>query len=235
MWRVLWTEVQEALDRNGFPKFGAHIVASMPDADNRDRLVQSFNGSEFFRRNAYAEPVTDWEGLKDYLLKEATPQAAFRKGFRRIKGSHPLGDLGGDRVRLSPDLKHMLEHTGRTQPYTRTYAARRPKAVGAMAWLFNTEGQGVLFDVAETPPPTKSPAMPILRTKLAPLPTPMLRLFSALPNVDVIDAMKTLGPTHQSIAERLSISRAQVTNILNGQFGPSRVVVQRVLELTKAA
>jgi hypothetical protein len=28
---------------------------------------------------------------------------------------------------------------------------------------------------------------------------------------------------------------AQVTNILNGQFGPSRVVVQRVLEFTKVA
>jgi hypothetical protein len=236
MWRVLWTEVQEALDQLGFPKFGAHIVASMPDADNRDRLVQSFNGSESFRRNVYAEPVTDWEGLKDYLLKEATPQAAFRKGFRRIKGSHPLGELGGDRVRLSPDLKHILERAGRTQPYTRTYAARRPKAVGTpRAWLFNADGQGVLFDVAETPAPAKSPAMPIQRTKLAPLPTPMLRLFSALPNVDVIDAMKTLGPTHQSIAERLSISRAQVTNILNRQFGPSSGVVQRVLELTKAA
>ena len=188
--------------------------------DNRDRLIQSFNGSESFRKNVHAKPVTDWETLKGYLLKEATPQAAFRKGFRRIKGSHPLGELGGDRVRLSPDLKHILERAGRTQPYTRTYAARRPKAVGTpMAWLFNAKGQGVLFDVGEMPPPTKSPATPTLRTKLAPLPTPMLRLFSALPNVNVIDAMKTLGPqrTIRAFARRCSACARIVQRPLNAR------------------
>jgi hypothetical protein len=51
-----------------------------------------------------------------------TPQAWYgaRKGFRRIKGSIPLGQLGGDRVVLSKDLKDTLLHTGRIEPYRRT-------------------------------------------------------------------------------------------------------------------
>ena len=38
MRRVLTTTVFEPLDRNEEPKFGAHIVAVMPDATARDRL-----------------------------------------------------------------------------------------------------------------------------------------------------------------------------------------------------
>jgi hypothetical protein len=51
----------------------------------------------------------------------------------------------------------------------------------------------------------------------------------------VIELASRLGPTHQAIAEKLGISRAQVSNIINGQFGPSRSVAQRVLELARAA
>jgi hypothetical protein len=39
----------------------------------------------------FAEPVPDWAGMTTYLLKEATPQPQFLKGFRRIDGSIPLG------------------------------------------------------------------------------------------------------------------------------------------------
>ncbi len=51
----------------------------------------------------------------------------------------------------------------------------------------------------------------------------------------VIELASRLGPTHQAIAEKLGISRAQVSNIINGQFGPSRSVARRVLELSRAA
>jgi predicted transcriptional regulator len=63
----------------------------------------------------------------------------------------------------------------------------------------------------------------------------MFAFFNLAPTADIIETMKTLGPTHQVIAERIGISRAQVTNIINRQFGPSSSVVRRVLDLAKAA
>jgi hypothetical protein len=58
-------------------------------------------------------------------LKEATPRAwhGAKKSFRRIKGSIPLGELGGDRGALSNDLKDL--RTARIELYRRTYAKRQ--------------------------------------------------------------------------------------------------------------
>ena len=95
MRRPCWVEVMHAKARDGSPKVNAHVVAPMPDAQRRDNLIATVNGSSVYRSNAYARDVPDLEGLKGYLLQEATPQAAFRQGFRRNKGSHPLGELGG--------------------------------------------------------------------------------------------------------------------------------------------
>jgi hypothetical protein len=72
-----------------------------------------------------------WPSLTGYLLKEATPQAwhGAKKSFRRVKGSIPLGELGGDRVVLSNDLKDTLLRTDSIEPYRRTYAKRQRKVV----------------------------------------------------------------------------------------------------------
>ena len=101
MRRARLTTVFEALGRDKQPKFGAHIVAVMPNAAARDRAIEGLNGSSAYARMAtgfiesgrpvFAEPVTDWAGLMGYLLKEATPQAQYQKGFRRVGGSIPLG------------------------------------------------------------------------------------------------------------------------------------------------
>jgi len=96
----------------------------MPNVTARDRLIESLNGS-VYGEHVDARPVVNWPGLTTYLLKEATPQAQYRKGFRRIKGSIPLGALGGDRVVLSNDLKEALLRSGRIEPYRRTYAKRQ--------------------------------------------------------------------------------------------------------------
>ncbi len=62
--------------------------------------------------------------------REATQQAwhGAGKSFRRVGGSIPLGDLGGNRVILSNDLRDALLRAGRIKPYRRTYAKRLPKA-----------------------------------------------------------------------------------------------------------
>ncbi len=222
--------------RDGSPKVNAHVVAPMPDAPQRDKLIAAVNGSSVYGRQALAKPVANLEGLKGYLLQEATPQAAFRQGFRRNKGSHPLGELGGDRVRVSDAVREGLERSGRINGWTRTYAARRPQPLVSPAvnvWTFDPNGQGVLFDrLPDTGAPQRE-RVPMPRPKIEP--APMLRLFSVVGNVDVLAAMKGLGETHDEIGRRLGLSRPQTTNILNGQFRPSRDVVRRVLELARAA
>jgi hypothetical protein len=128
-WGLLVT-VFEALGRDGRPKFNAHVIVIMPDAYARDRLIESLHRSSVYSGRVDVRPVDDWSRLTAYLLKEATPAAWFGAGkrFRRIKGSIPLGDLGGDRVVLSLDLKAALIDAGRIEPYRRSYAKRLPKA-----------------------------------------------------------------------------------------------------------
>jgi hypothetical protein len=223
-----WGEVRETKARDGTPKPGAHIVAPMRSAADRDRLVEAINSSAAYG-DTFAEPVHDREKLKGYCLKEMTSQAAYRRGIRRIKGPHPLPE-GGDRVRVSPAVRDALIRAERVEAYTRTYA-KNPAA--RQAWQFDGNGQGLLFSRL---PDTDAPLCesgPLSRPKIEP--APMLRLFAVVGNVDVLETMKGLGETHEEIARRLGISRPQATNILNGQFRPSRDVVRRVLKLARAA
>jgi Helix-turn-helix len=223
-----WGEVRETKARDETPKPGVHIVAPMRSAVDRDRLVDAINSSAAFG-NTLAKRAPPVEVLKSYCLKEMTTQAAYQTGIRRIKGSHPLPE-GGDRVRVSPAVRDALIRAERVEPYTRTYA-KNPAA--HHAWQFDASGQGLLFSrLPETDAPLCERG-PVSRPKSEP--APMLRLFAVVGNVDVLETMKALGETHEEIARRLGISRPQATNILNGQFRPSRDVVRRVLELARAA
>jgi hypothetical protein len=223
-----WSEARETKARDETPKPGAHIVAPMRSAADRDRLVEAINSSSAYG-NTFAEPAPPVEVLKGYCLKEMTSQAAYRTGIRRMDGSHPLPE-GGDRVRVSPAVREALIRAERFEPYRRRYAKNPAKR---QAWQFDAGGQGLLFPRL---PDTDAPLCesgPISRPKIEP--APMLRLFAVVGNVDVLETMKGLGETHEEIASRLGISRPQATNILNGQFRPSRDVVRRVLELARAA
>ena len=130
MRRGLLATVFEALGRDHQPKFNAHVIAIMPDRCCTRRLIDSLHRSSVYAGHVDARPVDNWSRLTTYLLKEATPQAWFGAGkrFRRIRGSIPLGKLGGNRVVLSLDLKAALIHAGRIEPYRRSYAKRLPKA-----------------------------------------------------------------------------------------------------------
>jgi hypothetical protein len=117
--------VFEALGRDRRPKFNAHVIVVMPNADARDRLIESLLSSSVYGGHVFAEPIYDWGRLTKYLCKEATPQAWFGAG-KRIRESIPLGELGGDRVVLSRDLRDLLIATGRIASFQRTYAKRQP-------------------------------------------------------------------------------------------------------------
>jgi hypothetical protein len=156
----LLATVFEALGRDGRPKFNAHVIVVMPDAHARDRLIESLHGSSVYGGHVDARPVENWNRLTTYLLKEGTSQAWFaaRKSFRRIRGSIPLRDLGGDRVVLSRDLRGLLIATGRIQPFQRTYAKRQrspfPQAVAHRRARSLTAGRRPL-----EPTPTPIPAV----------------------------------------------------------------------------
>jgi len=230
MRRVYSVSVFEALGRDRSPKFGVHIVALMPNVTARDRLIEILNGS-VYGEHVDARPVVNWPGLTTYLLKEATPQAWWgaRKSFRRVGGSIPLGVRGGDRVRLSEDLRDALMRSGRIEPYRRTYAKRLPGAPAFLAELEAVYRDG-LFD-----------ELPLLAVPVRPKPSPVKRLKIEPPSLPLIlppsiaDLLAGLGSTHQEIAERVGLSRPQTTNIIVGRFGVSRPVAQRVLELSAQA
>ncbi len=230
MRRVLSTTVFEALGRDRQSKFGAHVVALMPDAAARDRLVESLNASSLYGSNILAKPVSNWLGLTTYLLKEATPQAQYRKGFRRVGGSIPLGELGGDRVAVSRALKAALISTGKIEPYQRSYAKRVPRASAFLAEI-EVRYRDSLF--AEPLPllaaPQRPKAQPRKRETIEP---PSLQMDYP---PTVADLLASLGPTHEAIAERVGLSRPQVTNVIVGRFGVGRLVARRVLELSQAA
>ncbi len=117
---VYWVEVLE-----GEPHFHSHVVVTMPTLEGVLALIASVERSSEFGRNIEeSKPVDDWRGLRNYLLKEASPQThcAARREFPRKLGSHSLGESVGDRVRLSPDLKTGLIQQGRIEPYRETYA-----------------------------------------------------------------------------------------------------------------
>jgi hypothetical protein len=74
-------------------------------------------------------PVGNPDGLvRRYLVKERTPQAGYRREHMlggRIGGSHRL-EGGGDRVRLSRELKRHAIRAGWVKPWQPTNAMRSP-------------------------------------------------------------------------------------------------------------
>jgi len=122
--------------RESTPELHAHIVAAFPTKaaalDFGFRLERSPTYGPWIcgsndGRDAW-RLVHDWDGIFNYLSKEATrtTQVAARNRFRRIRVAHRSGSVSGDRVRLSDALERKLVALDRIEPRTRTYAARAP-------------------------------------------------------------------------------------------------------------
>jgi hypothetical protein len=224
MRRLLHMSVFHALARDGSPKFNSHVVAAMPDAEARDRTIESLNGSKVYGKFVEVGPVDDWKNLPGYLLREITPQGAWRKPFRKAySGSIALGARGGNRVHPSDDLRDILVRKGLIKPYTRTYARRLTER--------QIQFRDSLF--AEPLPLLAAPQRPKVpprrREKLPPLSLPLTYPPS------IVEMLVELGPTHEAVAARVGLSRQQVTNVIHGRFGVSRSIAQRVLKLARAA
>ncbi len=199
------------------------------------------------------DPQLDWNngeaGIKarvDYLQKERCGQAeGYLKAHKPYEVRYPREEpapIVGARWSKTRGLDALIsadaeQHDARKFCQLGAIPLRIGRdiiAVAAAPLGQEVRGQGTLFsELSDMRAPDRLSAAPRHRDKIAPV--PMLRLFTVVGNVDILDTMRALGPTHEAIAERLGISRPQVTNILNTQFRPSRAVVKRILELAKAA
>jgi hypothetical protein len=64
-----WSEVRETKGRDGTPKPGAHIVAPMRSAADRDRLVEAINSSTAYG-DTFAKRAPPVAILKSYCLRK---------------------------------------------------------------------------------------------------------------------------------------------------------------------
>lgn len=117
-----WLEIGE-----GHPADHSNILFTLggpktPKLISRLRASPQFPGDLLVVKKAES---AQW--FVAYCSKELTPQAKFIAGTRlsrRRKGSHPLGEGGGDRLRMSKELKRDVLAAGCIPPWRRVYASR---------------------------------------------------------------------------------------------------------------
>lgn len=220
--------------RRGLPRYSVEVLETGPNVHSniigpcpRD-LAKRLTRSRVYGENIVVKRVTDMPGLVGYLLKEATPQAAYGKSFRRNKGSHRLGEGGGDRVRLSNELASVLIEEGVVERYRRTYAALRaiPKPDSAP-----TASAAVPNDVPEPVPQTVPIDVPALHSVQLALPL-------EAPPMKVIELVETkrrrLGIPQHAVAARLGVRQPHYANTLRRHDNLSAWSMNRALEFLAA-
>lgn len=235
-----WLEMQE-----GRPAWHSNLL--FPLGAGAGRLVTRICRSKLYPGDLLdIQPANGSDWFVGYCSEERAPQARYLGGItmhRRLSGSHPNGGGGGDRVRVSKALEAELIAAG-VDRWKKTYASRTlPAPSSAMpSWpiieapapaVVDANGQLFLFSPKEAPTMAGSSASSSGNNRERPkLPIPTLPLDFP-PTVP--ELLPILGPTHGKIAERIGLSRQQVTNIIQGRFGISRPVARRVLELARVA
>ena len=170
-------------------------------------------------------------------MKERTPQAERAVGHMlgaRLKGSHRLGEGGGDRVHLSAALRKDALSSGAIAPWQRTKSKALTPAV-----------HGV---INPRPKPAKAEAMapqaPMAVTPSAEI--VQLSLFADLPRsrppfsegAEVRDIRLQLGKTQVWLASQLGVSdRSHIANFERGhdRLSPPRRLLRHIVETERLA
>ena len=110
------------------PRPHLHAIAAAPRGKVK-RMCKAIDGSNVLG-DVKATVVTDMPNLVGYLAKERTTEASYADGnrTRRIPGSHKLPD-GGDRQRVSRELKNALIGEGLVDDWTKTNARRAARLI----------------------------------------------------------------------------------------------------------
>jgi hypothetical protein len=128
-----------------------------------------------------------------------------------------------------------LRRNGLLDPYRRTNARRAIKTIDAAAIDRECERARIGLFYADELPLTvvhaKLKEPPRTREKIVPPSLPL----DWPPSIPEMLAGLGLSMTHAEIAAVLGLSRQQVTNIIVGRFGVSRLVAQRVVEVARVA
>ncbi len=187
---ALWhAHTGQALERNGHAFIGLKVFEKRPGARLHAHALYHIakrcmgvieNAVDVFERKSkhgqkgdvptHARPATAND--LDYVLKQ-----------RRWAG---------------PDIEHnrprrLLYARLSFTKYAEAMVWPKPKIVAKpLTWTFEAGGQGLLFSrLPDTDTPQRE-RVPVTRPKIEP--SPMLRLFSVVDNVDVLAAMRGLGP-----------------------------------------
>jgi hypothetical protein len=218
--------------------FHAHIVCLATP-----KLIERWRASEVFARFCVSEDaiqrVNDPHQLAQrYLTKERrpAPPGTQRHLGARVSGSHRI-EGGGDRVRLSKQLKDEALEKKLIKPWKRT-KAKTPKPPSIERTPAAIETTRVLRDTLFDLPALPAKAAQTVRPKR---PRPPIaakhggqgELPLGMP--DIADLIRIIPGTDAERARLIGLSRAQVGNIRNRQFGPSRHVARRIVEIAMAA
>lgn len=230
-WALVW---------HAKPAPHVHMVVAMPRGSAIRRMTRLQNRAPFTRfdresggRCIKFKAIYDMAGWVAYGLGEMTTQARWsgQHGYRRDSGPFHLPG-GGDRVRLSADAAADATETGWVRPWVtanaKRSATRKARTVKPKPVTVETYG-GLLFDLPANAVADRPKAAPKHRGKLAERHVGQGSLALRSDNVEILDVLRKLGRTDAERAAVIGRSRAQVTNILNGQFGASREVAQRIV------
>jgi hypothetical protein len=134
--------IVQAQGRAGHPQYWLRVLESSGGLHANLIFPASPVLADRFRRSIFGQYCSgaglqeigrsdkDWQALQSYLAKERTPQAEYALGHRlgpRLRGSHQLGDGGGDRVQLSRALRQDALVAGAIVPWQRTKARALPR------------------------------------------------------------------------------------------------------------
>jgi len=172
-------------------------------------------------------PVDNPKGIVGYLSKEATPQAAYRNAAvpRRKRGSHQLSE-GGDRVRVSEQLKAFALEQGYIEPWQPTNAKRTStRKPYRLRKLYPKKA----------PQPADQELLPFAEMALR---RPVARLrdfgggFVPTPVAETIEFRRQrAGLSQRELANRCGIGQPQLANALRGHDPLSAWVVTRLKEV----
>jgi hypothetical protein len=110
----------------GHPAVHSNILFPL-DGPNAKRLIDGLLRSKRYPGDTLVIKKANGDRFLSYCSKERVTQARWvGVGVlaKRLPGSHPLGEGGGDRLRLSKALKEQLLEEGLVRPYRARYAAR---------------------------------------------------------------------------------------------------------------
>lgn len=219
--RKVKSDICQLQARAGLPKYcievleakhsvHSHLIAVLPFEDAK-RLENYSYGGNITRRGIRA--VTDMSGLTDYLLKEIVKPSP-----------KPLGEGGGDRVRLSKALRAELVAAGLIPADVKsTYASRSLKPLKPVVPM------AAVVEAAVASPPQPVSQAP------APSDPKQVELFPDLPpRVDLFALLeatrRAMRLPQRAVASDIGITQGHYANSLRGHDGLGKDARRNALE-----